>query len=157
MGCGFVLFVWCSFSTSIHSIWSGFGGFPSFSLYFLEDFFVHLFLSSLPCSFPLISLARVLFIVYEVVVSFLLHDSTIELLLMVNTNGLVAQQVNAHFGFGPLCAYLSINYLDRFLSAYELPVSWNQAIMALLFGISLAILYVFTGVLRLIPFWFHLV
>ncbi|XP_044511638.1 cyclin-D4-1-like [Mangifera indica] len=30
-------------------------------------------------------------------------------------------KVNAHFGFGPLCAYLSINYLDRFLSAYELP------------------------------------
>jgi len=65
----------------------------------------------------------VLFIVYEVVVSFLLHDSTIELLLMVNTNGLVAQQVHAHFGFGPICAYLSVNYLDRFLSAYEVPVS----------------------------------
>ncbi|MBA0597263.1 hypothetical protein Gorai_007075 [Gossypium raimondii] len=29
--------------------------------------------------------------------------------------------VHAHFGFGPLCEYLSINYLDRFLSAYELP------------------------------------
>ncbi|KAE8701722.1 bHLH143 protein [Hibiscus syriacus] len=29
--------------------------------------------------------------------------------------------VNSHFGFGPLCEYLSINYLDRFLSAYELP------------------------------------
>lgn len=30
-------------------------------------------------------------------------------------------KVHAHFNFGPLCAYLSINYLDRFLSAYELP------------------------------------
>ncbi|PQM38648.1 cyclin-D2-1-like [Prunus yedoensis var. nudiflora] len=30
-------------------------------------------------------------------------------------------KANAHFSFGPLCQYLSINYLDRFLSAYELP------------------------------------
>ncbi|KAE8695403.1 Cyclin-D4-1 [Hibiscus syriacus] len=29
--------------------------------------------------------------------------------------------VHSKFGFGPLCEYLSINYLDRFLSAYELP------------------------------------
>ncbi|MCI00832.1 cyclin D2, partial [Trifolium medium] len=31
------------------------------------------------------------------------------------------QKVQAHFGFGPLCGYLSINYMDRFLVAYELP------------------------------------
>lgn len=31
-------------------------------------------------------------------------------------------QVHAHHNFGPLTAYLSINYLDRFLSSYELPV-----------------------------------
>ncbi|KAK7385374.1 hypothetical protein VNO78_31090 [Psophocarpus tetragonolobus] len=31
------------------------------------------------------------------------------------------EKVREHFGFGPLCAYLSINYFDRFLSAYELP------------------------------------
>lgn len=35
----------------------------------------------------------------------------------------LVQQVREHFGFGPLCEYLSINYLDRFLSSYELPVS----------------------------------
>ncbi|KAM0070397.1 putative cyclin [Helianthus debilis subsp. tardiflorus] len=31
-------------------------------------------------------------------------------------------KVHAHFIFGPLCAYLSINYLDRFLVAYEFPM-----------------------------------
>ncbi|KAJ0961468.1 hypothetical protein J5N97_000086 [Dioscorea zingiberensis] len=30
-------------------------------------------------------------------------------------------KAHAHYNFGPLSAYLSINYLDRFLSAYELP------------------------------------
>ncbi|KAG0447850.1 hypothetical protein HPP92_028119 [Vanilla planifolia] len=30
--------------------------------------------------------------------------------------------VHAYYSFGPLSAYLSINYLDRFLSAYELSV-----------------------------------
>ncbi|KAJ3676946.1 hypothetical protein LUZ60_002670 [Juncus effusus] len=30
-------------------------------------------------------------------------------------------KVHAHYNFGPLSAYLSVNYLDRFLSAYELP------------------------------------
>lgn len=30
-------------------------------------------------------------------------------------------KVHAHYSFGPLSAYLSINYLDRFLSFYELP------------------------------------
>ncbi|RWW38715.1 hypothetical protein BHE74_00056036, partial [Ensete ventricosum] len=30
-------------------------------------------------------------------------------------------QVHAHYKFGPLSAYLSVNYLDRFLSAYKLP------------------------------------
>nr|DAD40986.1 TPA_asm: hypothetical protein HUJ06_015309 [Nelumbo nucifera] len=32
-------------------------------------------------------------------------------------------KVHAYYSFGPLSAYLSINYLDRFLSVYELPVS----------------------------------
>jgi hypothetical protein len=128
-------------------------------LFFLEDFLCIYFFLPLFLTFDLprtnadccLWAVRFFFVLFDYL------DSSIELLLMINTNGLVAQQVHAHFGFGPLCAYLSINYLDRFLSAYELPVSWNQAIMALLFGISLAILYVFTGVLRLIPFWFHLV
>ncbi|XP_027356399.1 cyclin-D4-2-like [Abrus precatorius] len=42
------------------------------------------------------------------------------------------QKVRAHFGFGPLCAYLSINYLDRFLSAYELPKgrAWTMQLLA---------------------------
>ncbi|CAL9111092.1 unnamed protein product [Musa textilis] len=29
--------------------------------------------------------------------------------------------VHAHYSFGPLSAYLAVNYMDRFLSAYELP------------------------------------
>ena len=28
-------------------------------------------------------------------------------------------KVHAYFGFGPLCTYLAINYLDRFLFVYE--------------------------------------
>ncbi|KAE8669470.1 Cyclin-D4-1 [Hibiscus syriacus] len=41
-------------------------------------------------------------------------------------------KVNAQFGFGPLCEYLSINYLDRFLSAYELPKdkAWTMQLLA---------------------------
>ncbi|CAK9184789.1 unnamed protein product [Ilex paraguariensis] len=42
--------------------------------------------------------------------------------------------VKAHsrFSFGPLCAYLSINYMDRFLSAYELPrgKAWMMQLLA---------------------------
>lgn len=30
-------------------------------------------------------------------------------------------KVHAYYNFGPLSAYLSVNYLDRFLSSYELP------------------------------------
>ncbi|KAG5063968.1 hypothetical protein AAZX31_02G198400 [Glycine max] len=42
------------------------------------------------------------------------------------------QKVQEHFGFGPVCAYLSINYLDRFLSAYELPKhrTWTMQLLA---------------------------
>ncbi|XP_061362364.1 cyclin-D4-2-like [Gastrolobium bilobum] len=42
------------------------------------------------------------------------------------------EKVRKHFGFGPLCAYLSINYLDRFLSAYELPKqrAWTMQLLA---------------------------
>uniref|UniRef100_A0A5B6Z811 Uncharacterized protein n=1 Tax=Davidia involucrata TaxID=16924 RepID=A0A5B6Z811_DAVIN len=41
-------------------------------------------------------------------------------------------KVHAHFSFGPLCAYLSVNYLDRFLSAYELPKgkAWMMQLLA---------------------------
>ncbi|KAK7352989.1 hypothetical protein VNO80_18421 [Phaseolus coccineus] len=41
-------------------------------------------------------------------------------------------KVRSHFGFGPLCGYLSINYLDRFLSAYELPKGrvWTMQLLA---------------------------
>ena len=37
-----------------------------------------------------------------------------------------------HFNFGPLSAYLSINYLDRFLSVYELPTGkeWMVQLLA---------------------------
>ncbi|KAG8494005.1 hypothetical protein CXB51_011400 [Gossypium anomalum] len=42
------------------------------------------------------------------------------------------RKVHAHFNFGPLCEYLSINYLDRFLSAYELPKgkAWMMQLLA---------------------------
>lgn len=33
------------------------------------------------------------------------------------------QQAHAHYRFGPMSFCLSMNYLDRFLSVYELPVS----------------------------------
>lgn len=41
-------------------------------------------------------------------------------------------KVHAHFGFGPLSAYLSINYLDRFLSSSELPKgnTWMMQLLA---------------------------
>ncbi|KAK4276867.1 hypothetical protein QN277_014969 [Acacia crassicarpa] len=42
------------------------------------------------------------------------------------------EKVLAHFHFGPLSAYLSINYMDRFLSLYELPKgkSWSMQLLA---------------------------
>ncbi|CAJ2641080.1 unnamed protein product [Trifolium pratense] len=42
------------------------------------------------------------------------------------------QKVQAYFGFGPLCAYLSINYMDRFLAGYELPKgrAWTMQLLA---------------------------
>ncbi|XAR62097.1 hypothetical protein NMG60_11016714 [Bertholletia excelsa] len=42
------------------------------------------------------------------------------------------EKVVAHFNFGPLCAYLSISYLDRFLSVYELPKgkAWMMQLLA---------------------------
>lgn len=41
-------------------------------------------------------------------------------------------QANARLSFGPLCSYLSINYLDRFLAAYELPKgqAWTMQLLA---------------------------
>ncbi|KAI3732919.1 hypothetical protein L1987_64131 [Smallanthus sonchifolius] len=35
-------------------------------------------------------------------------------------------KVHAQFNFGPLCAYLSVNYLDRFLAIYELPAGGSR-------------------------------
>ncbi|KAL2317647.1 hypothetical protein Fmac_031523 [Flemingia macrophylla] len=41
------------------------------------------------------------------------------------------EKVRQHFGFGPLCAYVSANYLDRFLSQYELPKkAWAMQLLA---------------------------
>ncbi|KAK1435452.1 hypothetical protein QVD17_01215 [Tagetes erecta] len=42
------------------------------------------------------------------------------------------RKVHAHFNFGPLCAYLSINYLDRFLAAYDFPndKAWMMQLLA---------------------------
>ncbi|XP_076893942.1 cyclin-D3-1-like [Bidens hawaiensis] len=41
-------------------------------------------------------------------------------------------KVHAQFNFGPLCAYISVNYLDRFLAVYELPKeeSWMMQLVA---------------------------
>ncbi|KAK9270203.1 hypothetical protein L1049_025779 [Liquidambar formosana] len=41
-------------------------------------------------------------------------------------------KAHAHFSFGPLSAYLSMNYLDRFLCAYELPKgkAWMMQLLA---------------------------
>ncbi|KAG5543802.1 hypothetical protein RHGRI_016528 [Rhododendron griersonianum] len=41
-------------------------------------------------------------------------------------------KVVAYFNFGPLCAYLSIIYLDRFLSVYQLPEgkAWMMQLLA---------------------------
>ncbi|XP_068643109.1 cyclin-D3-1-like [Aristolochia californica] len=41
-------------------------------------------------------------------------------------------KVHAYYSFGPLSAYLSINYLDRFLSTYELPQgkSWMMQLLS---------------------------
>ncbi|KAL4566062.1 hypothetical protein LXL04_030172 [Taraxacum kok-saghyz] len=42
------------------------------------------------------------------------------------------KKAHAHFNFGPLCAYLSINYLDRFLAVYEFPndKAWMMQLLA---------------------------
>ncbi|XP_038886634.1 cyclin-D4-1-like [Benincasa hispida] len=42
------------------------------------------------------------------------------------------QKVSAHFSFGSLCTYLAVNYLDRFLSAYDLPKgkAWTMQLLA---------------------------
>lgn len=41
-------------------------------------------------------------------------------------------KVHAYYSFGPLSAYLSVNYLDRFLSTYELPQgkAWMTQLLA---------------------------
>ncbi|XP_074369858.1 cyclin-D4-1-like [Apium graveolens] len=42
------------------------------------------------------------------------------------------EKVHSYFNFGPQCAYLSVNYLDRFISAYELPAgkAWMMQLLA---------------------------
>ncbi|KAK9758281.1 hypothetical protein RND81_01G220300 [Saponaria officinalis] len=42
------------------------------------------------------------------------------------------EKVKSHYNFGPLCFYLSVNYLDRFLSTYELPKgkAWMMQLLA---------------------------
>ncbi|XP_022962585.1 cyclin-D2-1-like isoform X1 [Cucurbita moschata] len=42
------------------------------------------------------------------------------------------KKVSTHFRFGPLCIYLAVNYLDRFLSAYDLPKgkAWTMQLLA---------------------------
>ncbi|XP_019260897.1 PREDICTED: cyclin-D2-1-like isoform X2 [Nicotiana attenuata] len=43
-------------------------------------------------------------------------------------------KVHSHFSFGPMCAYLAVNYFDRFLSAYDLPK--GKAWMMQLLGVA---------------------
>lgn len=43
-------------------------------------------------------------------------------------------KVHSQFNFGPMCAYLAVNYLDRFLSAYDLPK--EKAWMMQLLGVA---------------------
>lgn len=43
-------------------------------------------------------------------------------------------KVHSNFNFGPMCAYLAVNYLDRFLSEYELPK--GKAWMMQLLGVA---------------------
>jgi hypothetical protein len=38
------------------------------------------------------------------------------------SDSFASRQVHAYYGFGPLTACLAVNYLDRFLSLYQLPV-----------------------------------
>ncbi|XP_074555622.1 cyclin-D3-1-like [Curcuma longa] len=44
------------------------------------------------------------------------------------------RKVHAHYNFGPLSAYLSVNYLDRFLSSYQSPT--NKAWMTQLVSVA---------------------
>uniref|UniRef100_A0A7N0UKP7 Cyclin N-terminal domain-containing protein n=1 Tax=Kalanchoe fedtschenkoi TaxID=63787 RepID=A0A7N0UKP7_KALFE len=41
-------------------------------------------------------------------------------------------KAHAHFGFRPLCAYLAISFVDRFMSAYDLPKGkgWTAQLLA---------------------------
>lgn len=58
--------------------------------------------------------------------------------------------MSAHFSFGPLSTYLAVNYLDRFLSAYDLPV---RTIAALRFSvIRRSIRYNMGCLIGLVPF-----
>lgn len=41
------------------------------------------------------------------------------------------QKVHSHYKFGALCLYVSINYMDRFLSVYQLPgKAWMMQLLA---------------------------
>ena len=56
--------------------------------------------------------------------------STAMLIFHVVTNLLlhgISLQVYTYYNFGPVTAYLAVNYLDRFLSRYELPVRTTTA------------------------------
>lgn len=40
-------------------------------------------------------------------------------------------EVHSHYNFGPLCAYLAVNYLDRYLSAIKSPgKAWSMQLLA---------------------------
>ncbi|KAL5982360.1 hypothetical protein ACLOJK_016431 [Asimina triloba] len=61
-----------------------------------------------------------------------LHSGVVDLSLRKDAVDWIGK-VHAHYSFGPLCAYLSINYLDRFLAAYELPQgkAWTMQLLAI--------------------------
>ncbi|KAI3939541.1 hypothetical protein MKX01_038496 [Papaver californicum] len=59
-----------------------------------------------------------------------LQNGEVDLKIISDTIDWIGK-VHRYYNFGPLSAYLSINYLDRFISAYELPrgKSWMMQLL----------------------------
>lgn len=55
-----------------------------------------------------------------------LYYTMASLLFHVISN-VILVQVYTYYNFRPLTAYLAVNYLDRFLSRYELPVRTTRS------------------------------
>lgn len=55
-------------------------------------------------------------------VNYLFYQVLLLLHVILTCFVVISSQVYKYYNFGPLTAYLALNYLDRFLSQYELPV-----------------------------------